>query len=239
MGGDYPLRMTSGHQRWSIHSIWITDDVLARTHQGRPFMFMNTADAKKRGIEDGDLVRVFNDFDEFKVHVKVTSAARSQEKLRPGQVMIYHAWEPYQFENWRSYDAAIPGMIKWLDLAAGYGHLRTITGGTGPPSPSTARFRSRSKRHEELGQGRPCAVARYAFFITSPQSGHRRSPSNKNCAGQYGLPSSSFHKVEYELRYQPEDRGEQYSGGHPRKRELGTHQRHFPYYHPMHADDRP
>jgi len=42
MGGDYPLRMTSGHQRWSIHSIWITDDTLAKTHQGRPFMFMNT-----------------------------------------------------------------------------------------------------------------------------------------------------------------------------------------------------
>jgi DMSO reductase family type II enzyme molybdopterin subunit len=123
MGGDYPLRMTSGHQRWSIHSIWITDDVLARTHQGRPFMFMNTEDAKKRGIEDGDLVRVHNDFDDFNVHVKLTSAARSEKGPRPGQVIIYHAWEPYQFEKWKSYDTSIPGMIKWLDLAAGYGHL--------------------------------------------------------------------------------------------------------------------
>jgi DMSO reductase family type II enzyme molybdopterin subunit len=123
MGGNYPLRMTSGHQRWSVHSIWITDDVLARTHQGRPFMFMNAEDAKKRGIEDGDLVHVHNDFDDFKVHVKLTSAARAQDGPRPGQVIIYHAWEPYQFEKWKSYDAAIPGMIKWLDLAAGYGHL--------------------------------------------------------------------------------------------------------------------
>jgi DMSO reductase family type II enzyme molybdopterin subunit len=123
MGGNYPLRMTSGHQRWSVHSIWITDNVLNRTHQGRPFMFMNPEDAKKRGIEDGDLVRVYNDFDEFKVHVKLTSTARSQDATRPGQVIIYHAWEPYQFEKWKSYDAAIPGMIKWLDLAAGYGHL--------------------------------------------------------------------------------------------------------------------
>jgi DMSO reductase family type II enzyme molybdopterin subunit len=126
MGGNYPLRMTSGHQRWSVHSIWITDDVLARTHQGRPFMFMNTEDAKKRGIEDGDLVRVYNDFDDFQVHVKVTSAARSAQSkdgVRPGQVMIYHAWEPYQFEQWKSYDAAIPGMVKWLDLVGGYGHL--------------------------------------------------------------------------------------------------------------------
>ncbi len=123
MGGDFPLRMTSGHQRWSIHSIWITDDVLARTHQGRPFLFMNTEDARNRGIEDGDLVRVHNDFDEFKVHVKLTSAARSEKGPRPGQVIIYHAWEPYQFDQWKSYDTAIPGMIKWLDLAAGYGHL--------------------------------------------------------------------------------------------------------------------
>ncbi|MBI5118772.1 molybdopterin-dependent oxidoreductase [Candidatus Poribacteria bacterium] len=123
MGGNYPLRMTSGHQRWSVHSIWITDDVLARTHQGRPFMFMNPEDAEKRGIKEGDLVRVHNDFDDFKIHVKLTSAARSQEETRPGQVIIYHAWEPYQFEKWKSYDTAIPGMIKWLDLAAGYGHL--------------------------------------------------------------------------------------------------------------------
>ena len=124
MGGDYPLRMTSGHQRWSIHSIWITDDVLAKTHQGRPFMFMNTEDAKKRGVEDGDLVKVYNDFDDFKVHVKLTATARSQkDEARPGQVIIYHAWEPYQFEKWKSYDAAIPGMIKWLDLVGDYGHL--------------------------------------------------------------------------------------------------------------------
>ncbi len=123
MGGNYPLRMTSGHQRWSVHSIWITDDTLARTHQGRPFMFMNPEDAEKRGIKEGDLVHVYNDFDDFKVHVKLTAAARSQDEARPGQVIIYHAWEPYQFEKWKSYDTAIPGMIKWLDLVGGYGHL--------------------------------------------------------------------------------------------------------------------
>lgn len=123
MGGDYPLRMTSGHQRWSVHSIWITDDVLARTHQGRPTMFMNTEDAKARGIEDGELVHVYNDFNDFKIHVKLTAAARSQDGPAPGQIIIYHAWEPFQFDGWKSYDAAIPGMIKWLDLAAGYGQL--------------------------------------------------------------------------------------------------------------------
>jgi len=122
-GGNYPLRMTSGHQRWSVHSIWVTDEQLLRTHQGRPFMFMNPEDAKKRGIEDGDLVRVFNDFDEFFIHVKITPAARPNKGPSPGQVIVYHAWEPFMFKNWKSYDTAIPGLIKWLDLAGGYGHL--------------------------------------------------------------------------------------------------------------------
>jgi len=122
-GGDYPLILTSGHQRHTVHSIWVTDDILAKTHQGRPTMFMNTEDAKKRGIKDGDLTRVFNDFDEFNIHVKLSSAIRSGKGPGPGQILIYHAWEPYQFENWKSYDSSIPGMIKWLDLAAGYGHL--------------------------------------------------------------------------------------------------------------------
>ena len=30
---------------------------------------------------------------------------------------------PFMFKEWKSYDTAIPGLIKWLDLAAGYGHL--------------------------------------------------------------------------------------------------------------------
>jgi DMSO reductase family type II enzyme molybdopterin subunit len=123
MGGDYPLTLTSGHLRWSVHSIWITDEQLLRTHQGRPFMFMNPEDAEKRGIRDGDLVSVYNDFDEFRIHVKVSPAARPGKGTAPGQVIVYHAWEPFMFKEWKSYDTAIPGMIKWLDLAAGYGHL--------------------------------------------------------------------------------------------------------------------
>ena len=123
MGGDYPLALTSGHQRWSVHSIWITDEQLLRTHQGRPFMFMNPEDAEKRGIQGGDLVHVFNDFDDFHIHVKITAAARPGKGAAPGQVIVYHAWEPFMHKGWKSYDTAIPGLIKWLDLAGGYGHL--------------------------------------------------------------------------------------------------------------------
>jgi DMSO reductase family type II enzyme molybdopterin subunit len=117
MGGDYPLTMTSGHQRWSIHSMWVVNKMLSRTHRGHPTLFMNPEDMRKRGVADDEEVRVRNDFDSFLVRVKVAPSCR------PGQVIIYHAWEPYQFRGGKSYDFAIPGLIKWLHLAGGYGHL--------------------------------------------------------------------------------------------------------------------
>jgi DMSO reductase family type II enzyme molybdopterin subunit len=118
MGGPQPLRMLSGHLRWSIHSTWVANKLMLQTHRGEPFLLMNPGDAAGRGIADGDEVRAYNDFDEFRVRAKVAPS------LRPGQVTIYHAWEPYQYKNWKPYDTAIPGMIKWLHLAGGYGHLR-------------------------------------------------------------------------------------------------------------------
>ncbi|MFQ5473075.1 MAG: molybdopterin dinucleotide binding domain-containing protein, partial [Dehalococcoidia bacterium] len=117
MGGDYPLRMNSGHQRWSIHSIWTANETLLRTHRGEPLVIMNPQDAKERGVDDGDEVRIFNDFESFHIRTKLSSATR------PGVIIIYHAWEPYQYRDWKPYDTVVPGMIKWLHLAGGYGHL--------------------------------------------------------------------------------------------------------------------
>ncbi|OGO51955.1 MAG: hypothetical protein A2148_04695 [Chloroflexi bacterium RBG_16_68_14] len=118
MGGSHPLRMTSGHLRWSIHSTWVANRLMLYTHRGGPFLMMCPEDAEARGLADNDEVRVYNDFDEFRVRIKLSPS------VRPGQVIIYHAWEPYQYRNWKPYDTAIPGMIKWLHLAGGYGHLK-------------------------------------------------------------------------------------------------------------------
>jgi DMSO reductase family type II enzyme molybdopterin subunit len=118
MGGAGPLRMLSGHLRWSIHSTWVANKLMLYTHRGEPFLLMNPEDAASRGVADGDEVRVHNDFDEFRVRAKTAPS------MRPGQVLIYHAWEPYQYRDWKPYDTAIPGMIKWLHLAGGYGHLK-------------------------------------------------------------------------------------------------------------------
>jgi len=33
-------------------------------------------------------------------------------------------WEPYMFRGWRGPMDLEPGLVKWLHLAGGYGHLR-------------------------------------------------------------------------------------------------------------------
>jgi DMSO reductase family type II enzyme molybdopterin subunit len=118
MGGDYPFVMTSGHNRWSIHSMNITNRMLLQTHRGRPHLVMNTKDARKRHIEDGEEVRVHNDVGDFLVPVKLSPS------VMPGQVICYNGWDPLQFREWRGPMDVEPGMVKWLHFAGGYGHLR-------------------------------------------------------------------------------------------------------------------
>ncbi|MBI2060963.1 MAG: molybdopterin-dependent oxidoreductase [Nitrospirae bacterium] len=117
-GGDYPFIMTSGHLRWSIHASNVANELALALHRGEPFMFINAMDAKEKDIEDGEYVHVQNDIDHFTIQAKVSALPRR------GQVIVYHAWDPYQYKDWKSYDTAIPGMVKWLHLAGGYGHLK-------------------------------------------------------------------------------------------------------------------
>jgi nitrate reductase alpha subunit len=118
VGGDYPFQMTSGHNRWSIHSMNITNRIMQDTHRGRPHLVMNSDDAKARGIEDNEEVRVFNDGGSFITPVKLS------QSVRPGQVIAYNGWEPLQYREWRGPMDTEIGMIKWLHMAGGYGHLR-------------------------------------------------------------------------------------------------------------------
>jgi anaerobic selenocysteine-containing dehydrogenase len=118
MGGNYPFQITSGHNRWSIHSLNNSSQIMLDTHRGTPHLVMNAADAAGNGITDNDTVRVFNDMGEFRVPVLLSHSAQ------PGQVVMYNGWDPFQFPNWAGPNDIEPGMIKWLHLAGGYGHLR-------------------------------------------------------------------------------------------------------------------
>jgi DMSO reductase family type II enzyme molybdopterin subunit len=126
-GGDYPLRMTGGHTRWSIHSKWRDSSLMLRLQRGEPSVWVSKRDADDRGVVDGDRIRLFNDAGEFEALAKVAPA------VQPGQVLIYHAWEHYQFKNWKGPQEPVPAPWKPLHLAGGYAqlHYRPIYGAPG------------------------------------------------------------------------------------------------------------
>jgi DMSO reductase family type II enzyme molybdopterin subunit len=117
-GGEGEFLLTSGHNRWSIHSMNLTNNIIMNTHRGTPFMFMNDEDAAKKGIENGEEVRVVNEVGAMLIPVKISAA------VRPGQVIVYNGFEPYMHREWYSQSDLEPGMVKWLGMAAGYGHLQ-------------------------------------------------------------------------------------------------------------------
>ncbi len=120
-GGRYPLIMTGGHTRWSIHAAWRDDALMLRQQRGGPIMYMNTDDAAARGIADGEEVQVGNDIDKFRIHAKVAPS------VRPGQVIVYHAWENHQFPDKKGFQNLIPSPINPVELAGGQFHLRPMS----------------------------------------------------------------------------------------------------------------
>ncbi|MCF7981066.1 MAG: molybdopterin-dependent oxidoreductase [Pseudomonadales bacterium] len=86
----YPLTFMSNHSMYSVnaqHTIlpWI------REVSPEPRVEMNPVDAKARGIDDGNAIKVFNDRGFFKVHVHVT------EGIKPGALNITQGWWPQHF----------------------------------------------------------------------------------------------------------------------------------------------
>lgn len=120
-GGRYALQLTGGHTRWSIHSAWRDDRLMLQQQRGQPVAWMSTVDAGARGIADGQRVRVFNDLDAFQIMVKLSPA------VRPGQLIVYHAWDNFQFEGQRGFQNLIPTPLNPVELAGGQFHLRPMT----------------------------------------------------------------------------------------------------------------
>ncbi len=117
-GPKRQFKMTSGHNRWSIHSMNLTNNIIMNTHRGEPFMFINNKDAKAKKIENGEWVRVVSDVGSMLITAKISPA------VRPGQVIVYNGFEPYMHKEWYSQADVEVGHVKWLGLAGGYGHLQ-------------------------------------------------------------------------------------------------------------------
>jgi DMSO reductase family type II enzyme molybdopterin subunit len=117
-GGEHPIRLIGSHNRWSIHAIWRTHPDLLRLQRGEPLMWISVEDARARSIPDGALVRAWNDHGEFRVRVKVAPVVGA------GQAFIDHAWEPYQFPDWKGNMEVVSSPYKPVHFVGDYGHIR-------------------------------------------------------------------------------------------------------------------
>jgi ethylbenzene hydroxylase subunit alpha/complex iron-sulfur molybdoenzyme family reductase subunit alpha len=131
IGGEHPFRLVSGHVRGSIHSMHAATPFFMRLHRAQPVLFMNDRIAAERGIEDGEMVRLFNDVDGCELMVSRSAA------VGPDQVVVY-MWEPFQFKDWKPHDAMLVGMPKSLQLAGDYGQM-VFHSVSGSPSPASDR----------------------------------------------------------------------------------------------------
>ena len=81
-------------------------------------MFMARQDADSREIKDGDRVEVSNQVGAFQVMAAVTNV------VRPGQVMIYHGWENFQFPGKRHFKNVMGSPLNPIEMVGGHYHIR-------------------------------------------------------------------------------------------------------------------
>jgi DMSO reductase family type II enzyme molybdopterin subunit len=117
-GGDYPFQLISCHSRWSIHSTWRDTPLLLRLQRGEPIVYLNPTEAERLGLGDGAWAELFNDLGRMRMRVKRSTM------VRPGVAYYFHAWDPTQFPEHRSYKWLIPGLMNPLHWAGGEGHIR-------------------------------------------------------------------------------------------------------------------
>jgi len=90
-----PLKFNSPHGRWGTHSTFRDLDVLLRLQRGEVIIMMATADARQRGIADGDVVSVFNQYGRMVCKVKVSPG------IRDGEVRVENGGEMFNCrEGW-------------------------------------------------------------------------------------------------------------------------------------------
>ncbi|MDL0124757.1 molybdopterin-dependent oxidoreductase [Halobacterium salinarum] len=74
---EYPLMFMQKHSKWRIHSQYEYQPWVREINE-QPQLDINPKTAKRRGIEDGDYVRVFNDRGQMIVRAKYNDAIRPE-----------------------------------------------------------------------------------------------------------------------------------------------------------------
>jgi len=92
----YPLTFLSTHTRFRTHSQFVNLPWLKEINNGgQGFLEINPLDAAARGINDGDVVKVFNDRGFLKVRARLT------EGIKPGVVNCYQGgWDTIKVKHY-------------------------------------------------------------------------------------------------------------------------------------------
>ena len=114
----HPFLLMTPHARWSIHSTYKTSPILQRLQRGRPYVMLNPQVAARKGIADGDEVRLWNDLGEVTLMAKVAAG------VPPDALVMEHGWEPFMFKGKKGHNALIGDMLNLLEVSDGWGHLK-------------------------------------------------------------------------------------------------------------------
>jgi anaerobic selenocysteine-containing dehydrogenase len=90
-----PLMLLTPHTKFGLHSQFVNLDWM-RDFDPEPYVYINPRTAKKKGISDGDQVRVFNKIGEVRLKAKLT------DNVPADTLLMYEAWfanNPYNVEN--------------------------------------------------------------------------------------------------------------------------------------------
>ena len=115
---NYPYSFYTPHTRWGIHSTWRSNKYMMRLQRGEPNIYISPSLAGEKNIADGGRVRVFNGIGEFFAQAKLSPG------LRDDQVMMEHAWEPYQMREKKGLNHVVATLIQPLELVGNWGHLK-------------------------------------------------------------------------------------------------------------------
>ena len=78
---QYPLQLSNVRTRFHIHNQF--NDALWIQQYGEPFVEVNPTEAAERGLENGDVVRVFNDRGSYQCRI------HANEAIRPGSARMW------------------------------------------------------------------------------------------------------------------------------------------------------
>jgi complex iron-sulfur molybdoenzyme family reductase subunit alpha len=113
----YPLFWNTPHGRWSIHSTWRDNRYMLRLQRGVPIVYIHPADAKQRGIQDGDWVKIYNQIGSTVCLCQVLAGEK------PGRLTMYHGWEKFLGFGEGGWQSLTYIKIKPTQLVGKYGHL--------------------------------------------------------------------------------------------------------------------